>query len=79
MFYSDSFTDCIRTSISIGGDSDTLSAISCAIAEAHYGVSDYIKEKALNFLDKRLLKDYSDFYKFFEEEFIINKWKSGLI
>lgn len=70
---SDSFTDCIRTSISIGGDSDTLSAISCAIAEAYYGVPDYIKEKALNFLDKRLLKDYSDFYKFFEEEFIINK------
>ena len=30
------FEDCIKTSISIGGDSDTTAAISCAIAEAYY-------------------------------------------
>jgi len=30
------FEDCLRTSISIGGDSDTIAAISCAIAEAYY-------------------------------------------
>lgn len=30
------FLDCLRTSISIGGDSDTLAAISMAIAEAYY-------------------------------------------
>ncbi|MBQ7306981.1 MAG: ADP-ribosylglycohydrolase family protein [Clostridia bacterium] len=30
------FEDCIRTSVSIGGDTDTLCAISCAIAEAYY-------------------------------------------
>lgn len=35
---SNSFEDCLRTSISIGGDSDTLCAISCALAEAHYGI-----------------------------------------
>ena len=34
---SDSFDDCIRNTISIGGDSDTLAAISGAIAEAYYG------------------------------------------
>jgi type I restriction enzyme M protein len=34
---SDSFEDCIRNTISIGGDSDTLAAISGAIAEAFYG------------------------------------------
>ncbi len=33
---SDSFEDCLRTTISIGGDCDTTSAISCAIAEAFY-------------------------------------------
>lgn len=33
---STSFEDCLRTSISIGGDSDTLAAISCSIAEAYY-------------------------------------------
>lgn len=33
---SNSFEDCIRTTISIGGDCDTTAAISCAIAEAYY-------------------------------------------
>ena len=33
---SNSFEDCLRTTISIGGDCDTTSAISCAIAEAFY-------------------------------------------
>ena len=34
---SDSFDDCIRNTVSIGGDTDTLCAISGAIAEAYYG------------------------------------------
>lgn len=33
---SDSFIDTLRTTISIGGDSDTLAAISCPIALAYY-------------------------------------------
>lgn len=33
---SESLEDCLRTTISIGGDSDTLAAISCAIADAYY-------------------------------------------
>lgn len=33
---SNSFEDCLRTTISIGGDCDTTAAISCAIAEAFY-------------------------------------------
>lgn len=35
---SNSFEDCIRTTISIGGDCDTTASISCAIAEAFYGI-----------------------------------------
>lgn len=35
-FISNSFEDCLRTTISIGGDCDTTAAISCAIAEAYY-------------------------------------------
>lgn len=54
---SESFEDCIRTSVSIGGDTDTLCAISCAIAEAFYGLPENIKNSALSFLDKRILKD----------------------
>lgn len=34
---SESFEDCLRTTISIGGDCDTTAAISCAVAEAFYG------------------------------------------
>ena len=33
---SEDFEDCLRTTISIGGDCDTTAAISCAIAEAYY-------------------------------------------
>lgn len=35
------FEDCLRTTISIGGDCDTTAAISCAIAEAYYKDIDY--------------------------------------
>jgi len=50
------FEDAIRNAISLGGDSDTLAAITGSIAEGAYGVPDAIKEKALNYLDENLLK-----------------------
>ena len=37
-FESNSFEDAIRNAISIGGDSDTLAAITGGIAEAYYGI-----------------------------------------
>ena len=52
------FEDAIRNAISLGGDSDTLAAITGSIAEAAYGVPDEIKEKALSFLDKPLAEVY---------------------
>lgn len=55
-FESDSFEDAIRNAISIGGDSDTLAAITGAVAEAFYGIDEEIKETALSFLDERLLE-----------------------
>lgn len=60
---SQDFEDCLRTSVSIGGDTDTLCAISCAIAEAYYGIPENIHDQALSFLDKRLLKLYNKYYK----------------
>lgn len=57
------FEDCLRTCISIGGDSDTLSAISCAIAEAYYGIPKKIHDTALSFLDKRLQKLYDKYLR----------------
>ena len=61
---SDSFEDAIRTAISVGGDSDTLAAITGGIAEAYYGVPADIKEKALSYLDDYLLSIYNDWLKF---------------
>jgi type I restriction enzyme M protein len=49
------FEDAIRNAISIGGDSDTLAAITGSIAEAYYGIPDDIRQRALKFLDERLL------------------------
>ena len=51
------FEDCIRLSISIGGDSDTIACIAGGIAQAYYReISDWIVEEtrarlSLEFLD----------------------------
>jgi ADP-ribosylglycohydrolase len=55
------FEDAIRNAISLGGDSDTLAAITGSIAEGAYGVPDAIKEKALSYLDEDLLKVVESF------------------
>lgn len=44
---SNSFEDAIRNAISIGGDSDTLAAITGSIAEAYYGIPKRIREEAI--------------------------------
>lgn len=60
-FESTSFEDAIRNAISIGGDSDTLTAITGGIAEAYYGIPTSIRNHALSFLDESLLKILIDF------------------
>ena len=54
-FESTSFEDAIRNAISIGGDSDTIAAITGSIAEAYYGVDEEMKDTALSYLDNYLL------------------------
>lgn len=44
----------IRNAISIGGDSDTIAAITGSIAEVTYGIPKEMKEKALSYLDEPL-------------------------
>ena len=46
------FEDCIRNTMSIGGDSDTLGAIAGAVAEGFYGVPDEIWAEAEKRLDR---------------------------
>ena len=50
-FESTSFEDAIRNAISIGGDSDTIAAITGGVAEAYYGVPEELREKAMKYLD----------------------------
>ncbi len=54
-FESESFEDTLRNAISMGGDSDTLAAIACSVAEGFYPIPAEIKERALAKLDKKLL------------------------
>lgn len=72
---STSFEDAIRTAISVGGDSDTLAAITGGIAEAYYGVTEEYKEKALSYLDDRLLVIYNDWCKFAKNDNATGKFK----
>lgn len=60
-FESNSFEDAIRNAISIGGDSDTLAAITGSIAAVYYGVPKDIYLKAKTILDQRLLTILEDF------------------
>lgn len=50
-FESADFEDAIRTAVSVGGDSDTIAAITGAVAEAYYGVPEDFIEEAIEYLD----------------------------
>ena len=65
-FEATDFEDAIRNAISLGGDSDTIGAITGAIAGAYYGIPKTIGENTLSFLDKRLV----DVLSRFEEKYV---------
>ncbi len=60
---SESFEDAIRNAVSIGGDSDTIAAMTGAVAEAYYGVPGDIREKAESYLDDYQLGILMEFEK----------------
>ena len=59
---SNSFEDCIKKTIGIGGDCDTTAAMSGAIAEAFYGISQAIVEKSKSFLKPEMVDIVNEFY-----------------
>ena len=71
---STSFEDAIRTAISVGGDSDTLAAITGAIAEGYYGVPSWIIEEALSYMDEELLAIYNDWQIFLGQDAEVSKY-----
>ncbi|MDR2199952.1 MAG: ADP-ribosylglycohydrolase family protein [Deltaproteobacteria bacterium] len=64
-FESEGFEDAVRNAVSLGGDSDTLAAITGAVAGVYYGVPDDIARKALGYLPPPLKKAIGDFEKNF--------------
>lgn len=54
------FEDAIRNAISVGGDSDTLAAITGSIAEAYYGVPKTLEHAALTYLGDDLISAYDE-------------------
>ena len=79
-FESKSFEDAIRNAISIGGDSDTIAAITGSIASAYYGVPNNLRKKALSFfndnLDNELINIINDFERKYPTKYenIFLKW-----
>lgn len=64
-FEAESFEDTLKKAISMGGDSDTLAAIACSIAEGFYPIPEDLKAKALALLDRKILS-------------MLKKWDSDL-
>ena len=61
-FESTDFEDAIRNAVSIGGDSDTIAAITGSIAEAYYGTPDKLWERACAYLSDELIENVNSFY-----------------
>lgn len=47
----DDFEDAIRNAISLGGDGDTIAAMTGAIAEAYFDIPDEIQEEVMEYMD----------------------------
>lgn len=62
-FQSNDFEDCIRTAISIGGDSDTIGAICGGVAEAFYGVPAYMVRKTNAYLSEEIRVILDELYE----------------
>jgi len=65
-FEAEDFESAVKNAISIGGDSDTIAAITGGIAGAYYGVPEIIREKAVSYLDDRLRAILEEFEEKFQ-------------
>lgn len=56
------FEDAIRKAILVGGDSDTIAAITGSLAEAHYGIPSAIRDAGLAYLPTEMKNIVEQFY-----------------
>ena len=61
--HSKGFEDAIRKAVSLGADADTLGAITGSIAEALWGIPEWMKEKALSYLPQDMKDVVMEFHK----------------
>lgn len=66
-FEANDFEDTLRNAISIGGDSDTIAAIACSVAEAYYDIPEKIVNETMFYLDDELIRVMYDFEKVFKK------------
>ena len=72
-FYeSTGFEDAVRNAISIGGDSDTIAAITGGMAGAYYGIPSNIYKNALAFLDNSMVGIVAEFEKKYSKTYSIH-------
>lgn len=69
------YEDAIRNAISLGGDSDTQAAIAGSIAEAFFGIPEWIKEKGKEFIPA----DMQEIVERFCDTYIRSMFRSGSI
>ncbi|MCQ2979467.1 MAG: ADP-ribosylglycohydrolase family protein [Clostridia bacterium] len=59
---SDNFEDGIRKALSIGGDADTIAAMTGAICEAYYGLDEELATKCLEYVPDDMKDVFKNFY-----------------
>ena len=64
------FEDAVRNAVSLGGDSDTIACMACAIAEALFGIPRTMAERIRPIIDTRLLEIIDNFEKRFGANYI---------
>ena len=68
-FEANDFEDAIRNAVSVGGDSDTLAAITGGIAEAYFGVPFDLRKRAERYLENDTFRPIYTWLKRFEKMF----------
>ena len=61
---SNSFEDCLRKVVSLGGDSDTQAAIAASMAGVFYGIPEYYEKKAFEYLSPDIIAALTRFEKY---------------
>ena len=65
-----SFEDCVRNAISIGGDSDTIACITGSIAEAFYDVPELLRKNVRQYLPNEFIEIISAFEKKYQSNLL---------